>query len=244
LLLFLRILGGDSGAPFPPFSSVAPPPPPVPIALDSLVGSNIAAADLNAILSSSSQLSSYDSENSSHCSDGGLGAAAVSPTAGGSGDVSSGASVVAIRGDSGGRRRVCRDDRILAGLGIPFTAATIINCSMEEFNSILVNSGLSEDQVNTCRDMRRRGKNKIAAQNCRKRKVDQISTLTEEVEDVRARKARLLRERARLRSEEAAWRDRLVRMEARVRAELARRGGVEPPDGQLAEQAQVLQLVS
>jgi len=114
---------------------------------------------------------------------------------------------------------------------------------MEEFNSILVNSGLSEAQVNTCRDMRRRGKNKIAAQNCRKRKVDQISTLTEEVEDVRARKARLLRERARLRSEEAAWRDRLVRMEARVRAELARRGGVEA-GGVLAEQAQVLQPVS
>ena len=42
---------------------------------------------------------------------------------------------------------------------------------MDDFNTILVNGGMDEEQINTCRDIRRRGKNKVAAQNCRKRKV-------------------------------------------------------------------------
>jgi len=214
------------------------------IALDSLV-SSIAAENLNAKLSSPL---SYDSENSSLCSDG---LAAVSPTAGGS----SGPPPSAVfRGDgdtdeggaSGGGRRACRDDRILAGLGIPFTAATIINCSMEEFNSILVNSGLREEQVNTCRDMRRRGKNKIAAQNCRKRKVDQITTLAEELESVRDRKDRLLEKRASLRGEEAAWAQRLHRLrrvEACMLATLSSRRG-RSMSGPFLELTQGRQLVS
>jgi bZIP Maf transcription factor len=121
-------------------------------------------------------------------------------------------------------RRISRDDRILASLGIPFSAATIINCSMEEFNSILLNSGLREEQVNTCRDMRRRGKNKIAAQNCRKRKVDQIAALADEVEVVRERKMRLLGERARLAREQEAWLERLRRLEAHILGALTRTG--------------------
>ena len=42
---------------------------------------------------------------------------------------------------------------------------------MDDFNSILVGGGMNEEQINVCRDIRRRGKNKVAAQNCRKRKV-------------------------------------------------------------------------
>lgn len=37
--------------------------------------------------------------------------------------------------------------------------------------------------------------NKVAAQNCRKRKLDQILTLADEVKDMRDRKTRLIRER-------------------------------------------------
>ena len=82
----------------------------------------------------------------------------------------------------------------------------IINCSMDKFTELLAFEGLSEEQATYCKDIRRRGKNKvsgfsfselitflemnsiiselgfqIAAQNCRKRKTVQIAVLEEEV---------------------------------------------------------------
>lgn len=65
---------------------------------------------------------------------------------------------------------------------------------MDEFNERLSKYDLSETQLSLIRDIRRRGKNKVAAQNCRKRKLDQILSLADEVEDVRKRKEHLLKE--------------------------------------------------
>lgn len=70
----------------------------------------------------------------------------------------------------------------------------IINLPMDEFNERLSKYDLSETQLSLIRDIRRRGKNKVAAQNCRKRKLDQILSLADEVEEVRKRKERLLKE--------------------------------------------------
>lgn len=70
----------------------------------------------------------------------------------------------------------------------------IINLPMDEFNERLSKFDLSETQLSLIRDIRRRGKNKVAAQNCRKRKLDQILSLADEVEEVRKRKERLLKE--------------------------------------------------
>ena len=39
----------------------------------------------------------------------------------------------------------------------------IINCSMEKFTELLSSEGLSEDQAACCRDIRRRGKNKVSS---------------------------------------------------------------------------------
>jgi nuclear factor erythroid 2 len=66
---------------------------------------------------------------------------------------------------------------------------------MDEFNERLSKYDLSETQLSLIRDIRRRGKNKVAAQNCRKRKLDQILSLADEVKDMKMRKERLLRER-------------------------------------------------
>lgn len=67
---------------------------------------------------------------------------------------------------------------------------------MDEFNERLSKYDLSESQLSLIRDIRRRGKNKVAAQNCRKRKLDQILSLADEVEEVRKRKERLVKEQA------------------------------------------------
>lgn len=72
---------------------------------------------------------------------------------------------------------------------------------MDEFNERLSKYDLSEAQLSLIRDIRRRGKNKVAAQNCRKRKLDQILSLADEVKGMRDRKMLLLRDRDNMRLE-------------------------------------------
>lgn len=79
----------------------------------------------------------------------------------------------------------------------------IINLPMDEFNERLSKYDLSEAQLTLIRDIRRRGKNKVAAQNCRKRKLDQILCLADEVQEVRKRKEHLRKEREAALAEEA-----------------------------------------
>ena len=58
-------------------------------------------------------------------------------------------------------RRFTRDERAAKNLNIPFSIQYIINCSMEEFTDILSNKILDNEQINMCRDIRKRGKNKV-----------------------------------------------------------------------------------
>lgn len=50
-------------------------------------------------------------------------------------------------------------------------------------------------QIALIRDIRRRGKNKVAAQNCRKRKLDVIYTLEDEMTELQRMRDKLLAER-------------------------------------------------
>lgn len=88
-----------------------------------------------------------------------------------------------------------RDERRAQALKIPFSNELIVNLPVEEFNDLLTNYQLSEQQLTLIRDIRRRGKNKIAAQNCRKRKMDVLVGLGDEVSGLRRRRSRLLREK-------------------------------------------------
>ena len=67
----------------------------------------------------------------------------------------------------------------------------IVNPPMDEFNDMLSKEDLSEEQLNICRDIRRRGKNKVAAQNCRKRKLEQIDELQKKVDEAKRRQNHL-----------------------------------------------------
>lgn len=78
---------------------------------------------------------------------------------------------------------------------MPIAVSDIINLPMDEFNERLSKYDLSESQLSLIRDIRRRGKNKVAAQNCRKRKLDQIISLADQVKEMRDRKIRLLKDR-------------------------------------------------
>lgn len=85
-----------------------------------------------------------------------------------------------------------RDEKRARALNIPITVDDIINLPMDEFNERLSKYDLSENQLSLIRDIRRRGKNKVAAQNCRKRKLDQILSLADEVKEMRDKKIRLI----------------------------------------------------
>uniref|UniRef100_A0A3Q0S1K9 Endoplasmic reticulum membrane sensor NFE2L1 n=1 Tax=Amphilophus citrinellus TaxID=61819 RepID=A0A3Q0S1K9_AMPCI len=88
-----------------------------------------------------------------------------------------------------------RDKHHAQALKIPFSNELIVNLPVEEFNDLLSNYQLNEEQLTLIRDIRRRGKNKIAAQNCRKRKQDVLLGLEDDVSTLRRHRSRLLREK-------------------------------------------------
>jgi len=87
---------------------------------------------------------------------------------------------------------------------------------MDEFNDLLSKRELTEEQLNLCRDIRRRGKNKVAAQNCRKRKIDQIEELQDRLGDAIRMKSRLKNEHERLVAEYEEEQTRLERLSEKV----------------------------
>ncbi|XP_034395337.1 endoplasmic reticulum membrane sensor NFE2L1a [Cyclopterus lumpus] len=88
-----------------------------------------------------------------------------------------------------------RDERRARARKIPFSIEVMVNLPVEEFNDLLANYQLSEEQLALIRDIRRRGKNKIAAQNCRKRKLDVLYEMEDNVTGLRRHHSRLLREK-------------------------------------------------
>jgi len=71
-----------------------------------------------------------------------------------------------------------KDDRLAADLGLSsLDQQKVVSTGMDEFNDFLSNRRFTEEQQHQLRDIRRRGKNKVAAQNCRKRKLDQLDDL-------------------------------------------------------------------
>lgn len=101
-----------------------------------------------------------------------------------------------ISEDETGVEEPSRDERRLQVLGLPFSAPEIVNMPVEDFLELLEGQSLSISEVELLRDVHRRGKNKLAAQNCRKRKLHAILGLQVEVEGLVAQRDALLRERA------------------------------------------------
>lgn len=88
-----------------------------------------------------------------------------------------------------------RDERRAVALQIPFPLEKIVNLPVDDFNELLSRHALNDAQLTLVRDIRRRGKNKVAAQNCRKRKLENIVHLEHELGQLRARREHLARER-------------------------------------------------
>lgn len=91
--------------------------------------------------------------------------------------------------------RLTRDEQRAKSLKIPFTVDMIINLPVDDFNELMSKHQLNEAQLALVRDIRRRGKNKVAAQNCRKRKMENIVGLETDLDSLKDEKERLLSEK-------------------------------------------------
>lgn len=88
-----------------------------------------------------------------------------------------------------------RDERRAMALKIPFPMEKIINLPVDDFNELLTQYTLTDTQLALVRDIRRRGKNKVAAQNCRKRKLESIIHLERELGQLQTQRENLAQER-------------------------------------------------
>lgn len=88
-----------------------------------------------------------------------------------------------------------RDERRAKALNIPFPMDQIINLPVDDFNELLTQYTLSDTQLALVRDIRRRGKNKVAAQNCRKRKLESIIHLETELNQLKTQREILSKQR-------------------------------------------------
>ncbi|XP_010873561.1 transcription factor NF-E2 45 kDa subunit isoform X2 [Esox lucius] len=118
-----------------------------------------------------------------------------------------------------------RDERRAHALKIPFPLEKIINLPVDDFNELLTQYTLTDNQLALVRDIRRRGKNKVAAQNCRKRKLENIVYLEGEVGQLHSQREHLARERMEFQRNLAIVKHSLTELYAEVFSQLRDENG-------------------
>lgn len=96
-----------------------------------------------------------------------------------------------------GVRRSFRDEQRAQAMSLPLSVHDIITLPVEAFNEAISSCKLNNAQHTLIRDIRRRGKNKMAAQSCRKRKLDSFVDLEEEIEGLKREKEQIKEENER-----------------------------------------------
>ncbi|KAG9477372.1 hypothetical protein GDO78_002657 [Eleutherodactylus coqui] len=91
--------------------------------------------------------------------------------------------------------RFSRDEQRVKALKVPFSVDKIVNLPVDDFTVLMSKHQFNEAQVALIRDIRRRGKNKVAAQNCRKRKMENIVELESDLDKLKYEKEQLLAEK-------------------------------------------------
>ncbi|CAF0835650.1 unnamed protein product [Brachionus calyciflorus] len=94
-----------------------------------------------------------------------------------------------------------RYEQFLIENHIPLKLKQIVETTANEFNDLIQGKKLSHDQVFQVKDIRRKVKNKRAAQNCRRRRNDSIENLAEQVEELKKKRAILYTETTKLQNQ-------------------------------------------
>ncbi|NWH71758.1 NFE2 factor, partial [Piaya cayana] len=109
-----------------------------------------------------------------------------------------------------------RDARRALASALPIGTDALVNLPVEDFNAALGRARLSGAELALARDIRRRGKNKVAAQKCRRRKLEAIARLQAELARLGKERERLLRVRGQAERALGALRRDLARVSAQV----------------------------
>ncbi|XP_068715896.1 uncharacterized protein [Montipora capricornis] len=83
----------------------------------------------------------------------------------------------------------------------------IVDMTISEFNTFL--ETLPEPQAQRARDIRRRGKNKVAARLCRKRKIELVADIEEDIDSLKQKKEEILKERKKLHDENSYYKNKI-----------------------------------
>lgn len=132
---------------------------------------------------------------------------------------------VKAQGNACGPSPLSRDERRAIALKIPFPLEKIINLPVDDFNELLTQYSLTDSQLALVRDIRRRGKNKVAAQNCRKRKLESIIHLESELNHLQAQREHLAKERLEFKRSLAFIKCRLTNLYSQVFSHLKDENG-------------------
>lgn len=128
-------------------------------------------------------------------------------------------------GSSPSQAPFSRDERRAVALKIPFPIDKIINLPVDDFNELMTQYTLTDTQMALVRDIRRRGKNKVAAQNCRRRKLEGIFHLEQELNQLQVQKEHLTQEKLEFQRSLAFVKHRLTDLYTEVFAHLRDENG-------------------
>ncbi|XP_064643500.1 nuclear factor erythroid 2-related factor 2-like isoform X2 [Lineus longissimus] len=109
-----------------------------------------------------------------------------------------------------------RDEKRIKSLKLPLSVDEIVEMPVDDLNQYMQEKPLTEDQLQLIKDIRRRGKNKVAAQNCRKRKMNEIDELQEEIDKFKENGAQLQVARHSMEDEMSAMRRKYDNLYAEV----------------------------
>lgn len=109
--------------------------------------------------------------------------------------------------------RLTKDERIAVAMGLePGYVDVIIKMPMEEFTDFCAGRNFGEEEMSKLKDIRRRGKNKVAAQNCRKRKFDTLKDLEDQIEEEAQKKLSLFAKKKELEANKENYRNTIEKL--------------------------------